>query len=115
MTFKTILVYLKSVKSAQAVARTGAELARLSGAHLIGLHVVPPILVSAGLSVEIARPQREKQQAAQRAISEKIADVFAEETKNAIVSHEWRNLEARRWTEADVIMRHDALARAPAT
>ena len=110
MTFKTILVYLNSAGTARQVARMGAELARLFGAHLIGLHVVPPVLVSAGFPVEMARQQRERQQAAQQVISREIAGVFTEETKTADVSHEWRNLEARRWAEAEVVMRHGRAA-----
>ncbi len=43
MTLKTIIAYLPSIETAPQVLKMAVDLAKRHEAHLIGLHVVPPV------------------------------------------------------------------------
>jgi hypothetical protein len=55
--YKTILLYLPSVQSAQVVAGEAAQLARQHGAMLIGAHSVIKITVYGGLPADVLAQQ----------------------------------------------------------
>jgi nucleotide-binding universal stress UspA family protein len=84
--YKTILLYLPSVQSAQIVVNEAAELARQHGAMLIGAHNVVKITVYGGIPADVLAQHNEREQRE----AEAVKLIFEEAARRHDLPHQWR-------------------------
>lgn len=84
--YKTILLYLPSVESAQVIANEAALLARQHGAKLIGSHSVVRITVYGGIPADVLAHHNERE----RREAEAVQVIFEEAAQRHELDHEWR-------------------------
>jgi nucleotide-binding universal stress UspA family protein len=89
--YKTILLYLPTTQSAQAVATAAAQMAQQHGATLVGLHPVIRFTVYGGISEDIAAQLDERD----RKAADAIKFVFEDLAVRHKLAHEWRSWRAR--------------------
>lgn len=93
MAYKTILCVLSNTKNAAHVLNCAIDLARVNGAHLIGLHVEQVAI--APLAAPMAIPDPASIQAMQDAAhqqSSELKAIFDESCRREAISGEWRNV-----------------------
>lgn len=95
MSYKTILVNLNTEKYAPNVLKVATTLAARSGAHLIGLYVVPVIEIYPAVSVYVPAETLSQHKAYYREEAARIGEVFNKTVKSEDLSGEWRVAEAR--------------------
>jgi nucleotide-binding universal stress UspA family protein len=84
--YKTILLYLPSVQSAQVVAGEAAQLARQHGAMLIGAHSVIKLTVYGGIPADVLAQHNERE----RREAEAVKFIFEDAAKRYDLPHQWR-------------------------
>jgi nucleotide-binding universal stress UspA family protein len=106
---KDILVYVDTGSRAAARIDLAIRLAQRFGAHLTGLHVVPPPYVPAMTNLPVPPDIIEDQVALYRDLAAKAKATFEAEVARAGITGEWRAVDG----EADVLVpvhaRHAAL------
>ena len=97
MTFKTILVQCDASDAATSRMVSACDVARRSGAHLVGLHVNVPFELPLGISHTSFDMEKfcSECRAAVRADAEKSAACFRQAVANQGLSFEWREIEYR--------------------
>ncbi len=89
--YKTILLYLPSSQSAEAVCVEAAQLAQQHGAMLIGAHNTVKITVYGGIPQDILAEHNDRE----RKEAEAVRFIFEDVAKRHDVAHEWRNRPAK--------------------
>ncbi|MEZ5923224.1 MAG: universal stress protein [Hyphomicrobiaceae bacterium] len=110
MSYKTILVYLNSVNRAEAVLGAALRIAARSEAHVIGLHVIPQVTVPAVVPFEVTGEIIDVQRKALEDQAAKIADIFAEMTRQHQPPCEWRTVRASHYDVASIVDDHGRAA-----
>lgn len=89
--YKTILLYLPSVPSAQTIIDEAAQLAHAHGATLIGAHSVIMITVYGGIPEEVLAEHNERE----RREAEAVKSIFEDAARRYDLPHQWRARPAR--------------------
>lgn len=89
--YKTILLYLPSVQSAQIVVNEAAQFARQHGAMLIGAHNMIKITVYGGIPQDLLARHNERE----RREAEAIKIIFEDAARRYDLPHQWRARPAR--------------------
>lgn len=84
--FKTILLYLPSVQSAQVVANEAARLAYEHGAMLIGAHNLIKITVYGGIPEDVLAQHNERE----RREAEAVKFIFEDTARRYDLPHRWQ-------------------------
>ncbi len=106
MSYKTILVHLHDKDRAHRLLEAAIPLARASGAHLVGLTVLPPYVIipagdGAGMSVTI-----DEHRTAYKADMQTMKQTFEALTKRQTFVAEWREDDADLGTVPGVVIDH---------
>lgn len=103
MTCKTMLIHIASPERVDTLLDTAIPLARMHGAHLIGLHVTPQphVYVAAAAEMSAAVLNAQSEYYAEQAGL--IGQAFENRTKNEDLICEWRQLDSSGYPVADVI------------
>lgn len=94
MSYKSILVHLNDEHRAPALLKAGLGIARLSGAHLVGLAVLPPVIIvpdTEGSSGTVIEDHRE----AYRPQLAHMRKMFEDACAASAVAGEWRELDCQ--------------------
>lgn len=110
MPFKTILVHLNTEQHAADLLGVAASIAEASTAHLIALHVVPDAFIPAAVPPEVVGELMEAQRQANEAAAVKIDARYREAVAGLRAPNEWRKVQARFESVADVVVRHGRAA-----
>ena len=110
MSYKTILVYLNSAARAEAVLGVALRIAGRSEAHVIGLHVIPQVTVPAVVPFEVTGEIMDVQRKALDDQAAKIAETFAEMTRQHQPACEWRLVRASHYDVASIVDDHGRTA-----
>jgi nucleotide-binding universal stress UspA family protein len=89
--YKTILLYLPSVESAQVIASEAAQLAQRHGAMLIGAHSIIKLTVYGGIPDDILAQHNERE----RREAEAVKLIFEETARRYGLAHQWRACPAK--------------------
>ncbi|EYD72779.1 universal stress protein [Limimaricola hongkongensis] len=95
MTNRTIALCFTEPESAEALARTGAALARRHDAHLLGLYALPDPFVHLPASIYFTGEVVTQIRARQGDAARQIEKVFLAAAESEGVTPEWRCLQAR--------------------
>ena len=106
MSIKTILVHLNAEPQAADLMGVAASIAEVSSAHLIGLHVVPDAYIPAAVPPEVVGELMDSQRQANEAAAAKIEAHYRQAVAGLRVAAEWRKVQARFESIADVVIRH---------
>ncbi|MEM8790671.1 MAG: universal stress protein [Pseudomonadota bacterium] len=106
MTIRTLLLALATEEAAQCLAAPAAALARRTGAHLIGLHVVEAIEIYPGIAMHFGPKEMVGFQQAQEEKAGKIREIFEGAMASEDFVTEWRLIHANAVTSADRIIEH---------
>jgi len=98
MSMKTILVCLTAEEHAVTLTKAAAAIARRTGAHLIGLHMVESLLVYPAIAMHVPGVVYEQFNASRRELAERIKAVFNHHTKNEDFVSEFRLLHTKSTT-----------------
>lgn len=104
MTYKTILVHINDQRRVGGLVDVAARVASLSGAHLIGLYVVPPVptfgatTMGAGIIKSGLATFREE--------AHRVQLAFEEACRNRPFVSEWRLVEPHHKDVADILLDH---------
>ncbi len=94
MSYKTILLHLRDEKTAEQLLNTACRLARRYEAHLIGLHVLPPIVLPPPIEVPYGAELIAANKGAAAKTMAKLKDNFETTVANQPFVSEWRAVEA---------------------
>jgi len=92
MAYRTLLAHLPSERAAAAVVPAASLLAERHGAHLIGVHVIPPVELY-GPEVPLPEPVAEEYYATRREIERAVREAFDAGCANGDFVAEWRAME----------------------
>ncbi|MFK5979201.1 MAG: universal stress protein [Rhizobiaceae bacterium] len=95
MSYKTILVCLSTEKAAEQILPIACNIARQFGAHLIGIHTLPSIMVYPGIAMHLSAPQFREFNDDMKKQNANIEAVFEKHVANETFVSEWRSLPAR--------------------
>jgi nucleotide-binding universal stress UspA family protein len=84
--YKTILLYLPAVESAQTIVNEAAQLAHEHGATLIGAHSVIKITVYGGIPEDVLAQHNERE----RREAETVRSIFEDAANRHNLQHQWR-------------------------
>ncbi|MCP5081230.1 MAG: universal stress protein [Alphaproteobacteria bacterium] len=90
MTLKTIIAYLPSIETAPQVLKMAVDLAKRHEAHLIGLHVVPPVPQQRVPRYPVPSEMYTRIEDQLRAEGEAIAQSFTKATRGMSGQAEWQ-------------------------
>ncbi len=90
MAYRTILVHLGDADRFAPTLDTAISLAKAHRAHLIGIHVLPPVRVYAGVEAYVPTEIIESQRAHYKKVAATIGKAFDIAIRNAAISGEWR-------------------------
>ena len=90
MTYRTILVHLGDSNRFETTLDAAIQLAEAHQAHLIGIHVMPPVRVYAGVEAYVPAEIIKAQQDQHRETADAIGDAFEAAIQKAGVTGEWR-------------------------
>ncbi len=110
ITIKTILVYLDTEEHAADLIGIAASIAEATTAHLVALHVVSDVFVSATMSLEAMGEMIEAERQAYAAKAARIEVRYRQAVAGLRIPNEWRAVQAHLETAADVVMRHGRTA-----
>lgn len=103
MVYRTLLAHLDREDTADAVMDVAVRIAESHGAHLTGLHLVPPVNIHMYYQVGLmAATYSEAWVKTQNEIGERLAERFAKATDRANLVAEWRLIDVA----GDPIHRH---------
>ena len=106
MSCKTILVYLNDTGRAERLLEAATALARAHKAHLIGLAVMPPYIVTPAFEAGVASPPIDDHRIAYMADMAKLKAMFAEIGRREELSWEWQEADAGFGTAAAQVLEH---------
>jgi nucleotide-binding universal stress UspA family protein len=101
MTIKTILVCLTTAEATKTLMKAAVPLARRLNAHLIGLHVIEPLVLYPGIAMDIPGGFYVDYNQSQEASATEIKEIFEHATRVEDFVSEWRLLHAGTATLAD--------------
>lgn len=104
MTIKTILVCLSSAKAAIPLLKAAVPLARRLNAHLIGFHVIEPLVIYPGIAMDIPNDFYADFNKNQDSVAEEIKEVFEKHTRAEDFASEWRLVRSGNATLADRVV-----------
>lgn len=93
MAYQTLLAHLSNEEAVAATMNVATLLAENHAAHLIGLHIQPPMELYA-YDVPIPVEFTQQYTAEQEALQERIRAVFAQQTDGQNFVAEWRNVDS---------------------
>lgn len=106
MTYKTILVHLGNEARAKSVTAYAVEMARQSGAHLIGLYVFPAFRLTPPVPLPFGGDIAGQIRASIRQEMEKVKATFDDQTKGQSFPVEWRSITTQRRPPEAVVLDH---------
>ncbi|MFQ6547017.1 universal stress protein [Aestuariibius sp. 2305UL40-4] len=106
MSLKTILVYLPRADDAPQTIAAAALLARRTGAHVIGLHVLEAIMVHMTTDIYLPGDVLTRFSTQQTEQAEKVESVFRETCRMEDFASEWRRVECQAAAASDVAVQH---------
>jgi nucleotide-binding universal stress UspA family protein len=106
MTYKTILVYLNDVARAERLLKVAAPLARAHKAHLIGLAVIPPYVVTPAFDPTSVGVTVDAHRTAYMADIDKLKAMFNETGRREELNCEWQQADAQFGTAAACVLEH---------
>ena len=106
MTYRTILVHLGDPEKFKPTLDAAISLAESHRAHLIGIHVMPPVRVYASVEAYIPNEVIEIQREQNKKSAEKIGKAFEESLKRAEISGDWRVVDVLGISPASEVIRH---------
>lgn len=104
MSPKTILVYLNDTARAERVLEVATALARSHKAHLIGLAVIPPYIVTPAFDAGVAYPATDDHRIAYMAEIAKLKAMFEDTRRRDGLSCEWQVADAEFGTAASHVL-----------
>lgn len=106
MSYKTILVYLKSIECADALLDVAVPLAEKHEAHVIGLFLRPDIPIYGAVEIQLSADILERQREAVREDSDKVRELFEKATRSMQDRTEWRSPSCMHSEITDLIAQH---------
>jgi len=90
MPIKTILAYLPNAASTPSVLSTARKIARLHGAHIVGLYLEPEVFLYSEYPLELSADVWERLNSAAKATTAEVRKIFNESMDPKAGSFEWR-------------------------
>lgn len=110
MPYKTILVHLCTEARAPGLLEAAVAVARKSDAHVVALHVIPRVSVPAVVPFEVTGEIVEIQQKALIEQASRVKKIYDEAMTQAPVRSEWRQVEAKDFNVAELVMQQGRTA-----
>ena len=106
VSYKTILVYLKSTQCADSVLNVAVSLAEKNDSHVIGLFLEPDVPIYGAVEIQLSAEILAQQKAAMEEDREKVRAIFDKATHGLKGRTEWRNQACQYSEISDVIADH---------
>jgi nucleotide-binding universal stress UspA family protein len=106
MTYRTILVHLGDADRFEPTLDAAIKLAVTHRAHLIGIHVLPPVRIYAGVEAYVPTEIIESQRNHYKEVSTEIGKTFESAIQKAGLSGEWRVSDVLGRSPASEIISH---------
>ena len=106
MSCKTILVYLNDIARADRLLGVAAALAQKHKAHLVGLAVVPPYVVTPAFDATAVSTTIDAHRVAYQTDMAKLKAIFNEAGRRQELSCEWREADAQFGSAAALVIEH---------
>lgn len=106
MTYRTILVHLGDADRFEPTLDAAIKLAVAHRAHLIGIHVLPPVRVYAGVEAYVPTEIIESQRNHYKKVAAEIGNTFEAAIRSAGVPGEWRVSDTLGKSPASEIISH---------
>ncbi len=106
MSCKTILVYLNDISRAERLLGVAAALAQKHKAHLVGLAVVPPYVVTPAFDPASVSTTIDAHRVAYQTDMAKLKAIFNEAGRRQELSCEWQEADAQFGTAAAVVLEY---------
>ncbi len=106
MTYRTILVHLGDADRFQPTLDAAIQVAEAHRAHLIGIHVIPPVRIYASVEAYVPTEIIETQREHYKKVAAEIGKTFESAIKKAGISGEWRVSDVVGQSPASEIISH---------
>lgn len=106
MTYKTILVYLSTLKNADRLTKAACAVARKFDAHLVGLHTLQSMEVYPGVATYISSDITKSFNQTQKDEAARIEQAFNNVTRKEDFVSEWRCVFAQSTDASDRLVEH---------
>jgi nucleotide-binding universal stress UspA family protein len=106
MSYRTILAYVDESERCAALLSVARGLAERHQAHLVGLHVRPPIHIYPTAEIPMPLSYFEDQRAQSAQVAGDAGKLFEAAVKGAKFTHEWRDIQVQTSTIGETVARH---------